>query len=209
MRLISFAAGVLLATVFLELLPEAGHEAGGANPLIASLVAMVSFFFLERILHGFHLHDGRQGSASRYLILVGDGFHNLIDGIIIGAAFVADPELGVATTLAVTAHEIPQELADYGILVSGGFSRRRALALNFGSGLLGVLGALLTVTVGDAVEDNVSWFVAGTAGMFLYIAAVDLIPQMQQEDGRRSATYGPPFVAGIAVMALVTTLIGD
>ena len=209
-RLLGFAAGVLLAAAFLELIPEAVEEAGdGSNPLVASLAAMVAFFFLEQVLQGFHVHEGHAPATSSYLILIGDGVHNLVDGVIIAAAFVADPSLGVATTIAVLAHEIPQEVADYGILVSGGFTPRRALSLNFASGLLAVVGAVVTVALGDVVEDRVAFFVAATAGMFIYIAAADLIPRIHSRHTERAAAYGPYFLTGVGVVALLTALVPE
>ena len=95
---------------------------------------MIGFFFLERVLHGFHVHEESHAVPSRYLILVGDGVHNFIDGVAIAASFAASPELGLATTLAVTVHEVPQEIADFSILIAGGYRFRTALLLNFLSG---------------------------------------------------------------------------
>src|SRR5262245_21318 len=141
---LSFAAGVLLATAFLELLPEAVVVAANQNVFPAALGAMIGFFLLERVIRGFHTHEDGHSHAvtSRYLILVGDGLHNFIDGVAIAASFLANPTLGVVTTLAITAHEVPQEIADYGILVSGKFPPRTALLLNFLSGLTAVVGAV-------------------------------------------------------------------
>ncbi len=208
-RMVSFAAGVLLSAAFLELLPEATAEEESTNPLIAALVAMVAFFFLERFLHGFHVHEGSRATAPSYLILVGDGLHNLIDGVVIASAFIAGPELGVTATLAVVAHEIPQEIADYGILVRGGFSPKTALGLNFASGLTALLGAGATFALGNAVESHLAWFIAAAGGMFLYIAAADLLPEIQQEEAKGRTRYGLPFVVGLLVVGLLGTLIPE
>jgi zinc and cadmium transporter len=224
--LLSFAAGVLLSTALLELLPEALEDAPrGSNVLWATLLAMVGFFFLERFVHGFHVHhEGADGSpapaaghrhpaASRLLVLVGDGLHNFIDGVVIAASFIVNPALGVATTTAVAAHEIPQEIADYGILTRGGYSRRRALALNFLSGLGAVVGALVLFAAGDVVESNIAWFIAAAAGMFLYIAAADLLPELHQhgrgegEGGR--GLIGAAFLGGIVVIVALARLVAE
>jgi zinc and cadmium transporter len=210
--LLSFAAGVLLATTFLELLPEAiSLERAPGNIFTATLAAMIGFFLLERLLHGFHIHEdeAREGHvvASPYLILIGDGLHNFIDGVAIAASFAAAPELGVVTTLAVIVHEVPQELADFGILVAGGMTTRVALLLNFLSGLTAVVGALVFFAGGIAVEPYVAWFMAATAGMFLYIASADLIPQLHHH---RTLHPGAalPFLGGINLIALLRELSG-
>ncbi len=207
--LLSFAAGVLLATSFLELLPEAVHKAEhDENVFIATLVAMIAFFLLERLLHGFHVHeDDSHAVTSRYLILVGDGLHNFIDGIIIAASFAVSPELGFATTFAVTVHEVPQELADYGILIGGGFSRSQALFLNFVSGLTSVLGALAFFLISPAIEGQIAWFMTATAGMFIYIAGSDLIPQLHHHRTGLSAWIYMPFLGGVLLIAIMGALI--
>ena len=217
--LVSFAAGVLLSTALLELLPEAIEQAPEqANVLWATLLAMVAFFFLERFLHGFHGHSDGDGhstaghAASRTLVLVGDGLHNLIDGIVIAASFIVSPGLGVATATAVAAHEIPQEIADFAILTRGGYSRRRALVLNFLSGLAAVVGGLALFALGDAVRDQIAWFVAAAAGMFLYIAAADLLPELHRhgrQEGRPRGLIGSAFLGGIVVVVALAALIGE
>jgi len=211
LALLSFAAGVLLATTFLELLPEATTLARApGNIFIATLAAMIGFFLLERLLHGFHLHedDARKPHVtfSPYLILIGDGLHNFIDGVAIAASFAASPALGVLTTLAVTVHEVPQELADFGILVSGGMTPRRALVLNFLSGLTAVLGALAFFGAGAAVEPYLAWFMAATAGMFIYIASADLIPQLHLHRALHPGTQ-IPFLGGVLLIAVLCRLV--
>ena len=206
--LLSFAAGVLLATTFLELLPEATTLARApGNIFVATLVAMIGFFLLERLLHGFHVHDDEHDPTSPpYLILIGDGLHNFIDGVAIAASFAASPELGLVTTLAVAVHEVPQELADFGILVSSGMTTRRALLLNFLSGLTAVVGAVVFFAGGVAVEPYVAWCMAATAGMFLYIASADLIPQLHHHPTLHPWTQ-LPFLGGILLIAALHLLV--
>ena len=210
--LLSFAAGVLLATTFLELVPEAverSHDDG--NIFIATLAAMIGFFFLERVLHGFHVHEDSEDShvgPSGYLILVGDGVHNFIDGVAIAASFAASPALGLATTLAVTVHEVPQELADFSILISGGFSVRTALVLNFVSGLTALLGPLFFFAVEGLAEKHLAWFMTTTAGMFIYIAGSDLIPQVHHHRAAPGGLVYVPFLGGIALIAILGLAVG-
>lgn len=205
---ISFAAGVLLATTFLDLLPEAVARSGGDGDfLAAALAAMGAFFLLERFLHGFHTHDEHHAAASGTLILIGDTLHNFIDGVVIAATFLVDPGLGVATTVAVAAHELPQEIADYGILLAAGFDRRQALLLNFLSGLSALLGAALCVAFAGAVEPHLPWFMAATAGMFIYIAASDLMPELHHADARRDWRIALPFFLGMGLIALLGRLV--
>lgn len=208
--LLSFAAGVLLATSFLELIPEAVHKAGhDENVFVATLAAMIGFFLLERLLHGFHVHDDESHAiTSRYLILVGDGLHNFIDGVIIAASFAVSPELGLTTTVAVTVHEVPQEIADFGILIGGGFSRRTALLLNFVSGLTSVLGALAFFAISPAITGQIAWFMTATAGMFIYIAGSDLIPQLHHHRTELSAWIYIPFLGGVALIAALGGVLG-
>jgi len=205
--MLGFAAGVLLATAFLDLLPEA-VTTNPTDPHLftAALAAMVLFFVLERLVHAFHLHEESHASASSYLILIGDGLHNMIDGIVIAASFLVSPELGLTTTIAVAAHEIPQEIADYAILVRR-FSRPRALLLNLVSGLTAVVGAVMCWGFRELIEPHLGWALTATAGMFIYIAASDLIPELHHVRRRGSWTYVPPFLAGIGLIAIMVAAI--
>jgi len=214
--LLSFAAGVLLATSFLDLVPEAIEKsAGEGNVFVATLAAIIGFFVLERVLHGFHVHDapghehgpGGHARASRYLILVGNGLHNFIDGVLIAASFAASTELGLVTTFAVTVHEVPHEFADFGILIAGGYDVRSALLLNFASGLTSVLGAVVFFTAAPGLQDHVAWLLATTVGMFVYIAGSDLIPQLHDHRRGPSAWIYGPFVGGVAVIAVLGAFI--
>jgi zinc and cadmium transporter len=212
--LLSFAAGVLLATSFLELAPEAVEKSHGhGNVFIATLVAMIVFFFLERVLHGFHVHEDEHGHprgphSSRYLILVGDALHNFIDGVVIAASFAVSTELGVLTTVAVNVHEVPHEFADFGILTAGGFSVRTALMANFASGLMAVFGAFAFFSIAPGLGGHVGWLLATTAGMFIYVAGSDLIPQLHHHDGLRGSWVYAPFLGGVLVIAGLGAMLG-
>ncbi|MEO8605733.1 MAG: ZIP family metal transporter [bacterium] len=204
MIFMSFAAGVLLATAFLEILPEAlARYDGDGNLLAATLAAIGAFFVLERALHGLHEHDAQESHAvpSGYLILIGDTVHNFVDGVVIAATFLVDPALGIATTVAVAAHELPQEIADYGILLSSNFSRASALWWNFLSGLASVLGALVCWQFQSFVEPHLAWVMAATAGMFIYIAASDLMPELHHTGPRDALRYTVLFFVGVLLIA--------
>jgi zinc and cadmium transporter len=208
MLLLSFAAGVLLSTVFLELFPEAVEQArGDGNIFVATLAAMIGFFFLERFLQGFHAHEEGRAMASRYLVLIGNGVHNFIDGVVVAASFIASPALGIATTLAVVAHEIPHEIADYAILIRSKLSPRNALIVNFLSGLTALAGVFACFELRTLVQAHLGWFLTATAGMFIYIAASDLIPELHTHEHRNQWVYTAPFVLGIALMAILGAVV--
>ena len=215
LRLVSFAAGILLGTAFLDLLPEALESSNGDTVILGgTLAAIVGLFLAERFLHARHDHSHddhaphlRHHSSSRYFILLGDGAHNFIDGVAIGAAFLIDPALGLATTLAVVAHEIPHEIADYSILIHGGYSRARALSYNFLSALTAVAGGLAVYVFGSTVEDNLGWLLAASAGMFIYIGGTNLIPELHHQRTAGHLIYATPFLVGVAVMIILTHFI--
>lgn len=203
--LVSFAAGIMLSAALLDLLPEAMEASEGNEALfLPVLVGIVGFFFLERFVVWFHHHHSSHGRApTSLLILLGDAVHNFIDGVAIAAAFLVNPSLGITTTLAIAAHEIPQEIADFSVLVSGGMQRRRALLFNFISGLTAVLGAVLAYFFFETVN-GISWILLSfTAGMFLYIACSDLIPELHRDfSEKRKWMQTFPFLGGILLLAV-------
>lgn len=207
--LLGFAAGVILGSVFLGLLPEAVARAGSDSVFAAALLAMLAFFLLERGVRAWSATESAHAVPSRYLILIGDGVHNFIDGVAIAIAFLAGTDVGIAYTIAVVAHEVPQEIADYAILVSGGFSRGTALLLNMASGLTATLGAVICFWFKGTVEAHLPWFIAATAGMFLYIAACDLIPELHHPPWRRSWIATLPLLVGVALVALLRSAVPE
>lgn len=208
--LIAFAAGALLGDTFLHILPEISESPSGFDlgTSIAILAGVVSFFSLEKFLHWHHAHIPHEEVLHPVAItnLVGDGLHNFIDGAIVAAAFLASKELGIATTIAVALHEIPQELGDFAILLHAGMKPRRALALNLLSALASFVGAIfviVTVEVGS-VEDLLLPF---TAGAFVYIASTDLIPELHKEpELKQSFVQLGGLVAGIGIMLALLPL---
>ena len=196
--LVSLATGALLGDAFIHLIPEAFGENESATLVsILVIVGLLVFFVLEKFLHWHHSHgeeercenerteisDGDKNKKIHplgRLILVSDGLHNFIDGTIIGVSYLASIEIGVATTIAVILHEIPQEFGDFGILIHSGFSRTRALFLNFLSASLAIAGALVALLIGTRAESFIPFVLPFAAGTFIYIATADLIPELHK-----------------------------
>jgi len=190
--LASFAAGVLLGTAFFDLLPEALHEGekSQVDVFLFTLLGIVLFFLIERFIHWFHHHEEphehkKETKSTVPLIIIGDTVHNFIDGIVIAATFLVSIPLGVITSLAVVAHEIPQEIGDFGLLLHKGLRKKKILMFNILSASVSILGAVLTYVLGsDLVEKYIPVFLALTAGFFIYIASSDLIPEIHYEKRR-------------------------
>ena len=199
--LVSFAAGVMLATSFFDLLPEALELGTEATILTTVLIGIVVFFFMERFLLWFHHHDDtHHARPSAWLIIVGDSMHNVIDGIAIATTFLTSPALGVAATLAIAAHEIPQELADFSVLIHGGMPKRRALFFNFLSALTALIGAFIGVAAIGASQAVLPFFLAFSAGMFIYIACSDLIPDLHRDFTKQKGwLQSMPLLLGILI----------
>ena len=207
--LVSFAVGGMLGGAVFHLLPEAVEHIGmGARLSSWFLVGFVGFFFLEKSLW-LHDHEPRPASRRRRhpvvtLNLVGDGVHNLVDGMLIAASYMLDPAVGVATTLAVLLHEVPQELGDFGVLVYGGLPVRKAVRYNFASALTAAVGAILTLLLGGHVAGFAAALLPFAAGSFLYIAGSDLIPELQRERRVSTSLWQAGLVlVGIGLMALL------
>ena len=183
--LISFAAGALIATAFLDLLPEANKLAEGKNIFSAVMLGFLSFFFSERYIRLFHYHHGHGEKPSTYLVLIGDGIHNFVDGVTIAVAFLTSVPLGITTSIAVAAHEMPQEIADMGVLLANGLSKTKALFYNFLSALTALTGAILAFFLVSQINQYLYFFLAMAAGHFIYIAASDLIPEIHEDLGKK------------------------
>lgn len=205
-HLISFAAGVLLGVAFLDLMPEAMEEAGENNFFFPVLLGFILFFLAERFIRIFHHHHGHGPNPSTYLVLVGDAIHNFIDGVAITASFLTSVPLGITTSLAVAAHEIPQEIADMGILLSNGLSKKRALLFNFISALTALLGAILAFFFADFIQNNLYLFLGITAGFFIYISASDLIPSLHEKIANNKTMNTIVFLVGIFAVFIFKTL---
>ena len=181
--LISYAVGTLLGVALLALVPEALDLAQNPRAVLGTLLAgILGFFMLEKLVLWRHCHtdecEGHNSSAS--LVLIGGAFHNFADGAIIGAAVLTSLPLGVSTTLAVAAHQVPQEVSDFAVLLGAGYSRRRALMLNSISALAGIVGAVAMYTAADQLPAALPYVLALAAGSFLYVAMADLIPDLHR-----------------------------
>ena len=167
---------------FLHLLPEATEYNTGLDVFIYVLVGFIIFFIIEKVLHWRHCHkDECEIHTFTYMNLIGDSIHNFIDGLIMAASFVVSIPLGVTTTIAISSHEIPQEIGDFGVLIYGGFSKKKALLLNFLVALTAVLGGIIGYFISNLVENATLFILPFAAGGFIYIAATDLIPEIKKE----------------------------
>jgi len=202
--LIGFSAGALIGGAFLHILPEALEKTNSISVFYYLILGIVLFFMMERYFYWRHCHE--EGAcdvhAFTYLNLIGDGFHNFIDGMVIAASFIVSVKLGIATTLAVILHEIPQELGDFAVLVHGGFTKKKALLCNFVSALMAMIGAIAAYFITDIAAGFANFILPLTAGGFIYIATSDLIPEIHKEkDLKRSTSAFIAFLFGIAFMA--------
>ena len=181
--LISFATGTLLGAVFLGMLPKAMTRAEPSLVLIYVLIGIVIFFVLEKLLIWYHCHDEKceVHSVSTYLILFGDSFHNFLDGVVITAGFLISIPFGIATSLAVVAHEVPQEIGDFAILLHGGMGKKKAFLYNFLSAVATIPGALIAYGFSYHVDKITPFILALAASSFLYIAIADLIPEIHHK----------------------------
>ncbi|MFA6524902.1 MAG: ZIP family metal transporter [Patescibacteria group bacterium] len=206
--LVSFAAGSLLGDAFIHLIPEVYKDSNNIAMIpFMIILGFLLFFILEKILCWRHCHVPTSENHPHPVAvnnIVGDGFHNLIDGMIIAGSYLVNIPLGIATTVAVILHEIPQEIGDFGILLHAGFSKKKALLFNFLSALTAIAGAVLALLVGSVLENTQEFLVAFTVGGFVYIAAADLIPEMKKEtDFRKSWFQLLSLMLGIGIMALM------
>jgi len=210
--LIGFSAGALIGSAFLHILPECLENNKSSTVFSYLIFGIIIFFLMERYLHWRHCHE--EGSckthAFTYLNLVGDGFHNFIDGMVIAASFMVSLKLGLVTTLAIILHEIPQELGDFAVLIYGGFTKKKALLFNFASALMAMIGAVVGYFITDLTRNFSNFILPLTAGGFIYIAMSDLIPEVHKESNQKRATLAfIAFLLGIAFMALAKNFLPE
>jgi len=218
-RMVSLSVGILLATSLLHALPEAFESGADPHVLFAVLLGgLLGFFLLEKLSilrhshhheddgHGHaHGHDRREAGAAGWTILVGDGMHNFTDGILIAAAFLANPHLGILTGLAIIVHEIPQEIGDFIVLLNAGFTRRRAYAYNIICGLMAVVGGLVGYVMLDRSQAWIPYVLVFASSGFIYIAVSDLMPQMQRRATWRDSVPQVGLIAlGVVIVLFLT-----
>jgi zinc and cadmium transporter len=205
--LVALAVGALLGDSFIHLIPEA-FDGALSTPHVSLLIiaGILTFFIIEKYLHWHHRHGNEEEEVHEKLheplkpsertkrvhpmgqvILISDGFHNFIDGVIIGASYLVSIEIGIATTIAIILHEIPQEIGDFGVLLHAGYTKARALFFNFLSALTSVLGVILALWVGGFANNIIEWIVPIAAGGFIYVAGSDLIPELHKTRGLKSS----------------------
>ena len=213
-NMVSVSVGILLATAFLHSLPEAFSMEGTSPQLLfATLLAgLLGFFLLEKISllrhshhhegdghNHHHGHDAEAAGRSGSMILIGDGLHNFVDGVLIAAAFMADYQVGIFTALAIIAHEIPQEIGDFIVLLNAGFSRTRALLYNLICGLSAVVGGVLAYFFLEKAHAAMPYLLVIASSSFIYIAVSDLIPQMHRR---------PPWAESLRQTVLIACGVG-
>lgn len=208
--LLSLAAGTLFGDAFIHLLPEAAETIGfGRTTALTTLSGIVSFFIIEKFIHWRHCHKPEHALKHSHHVatmsLFGDLVHNVIDGLLIGASYLVSVPVGIATTIAVFIHEIPQEISDFAILLHSGFSRGKALLFNFLISLGALGGVVVALLVGANSEAISGLMIPFAAGAFIYIAGADLIPEMQKETTIKvSLLQLLAFIVGIAIMMALT-----
>jgi zinc and cadmium transporter len=198
---VSFSAGALLGDAFIHLLPEIVEEEGfGLEISLYILLGIIIFFVLEKLIYWRHCHvltgDAHVHTFS-YMNLVGDGVHNLIDGMIIAGSFMVSTSLGVATTIAVILHEVPQEIGDFSVLLYGGFKKSKAIFYNLMAALTAFVGALIMLIIGEQLSYLPVFLVPFAAGGFIYIAGTDLIPELKKETK-----------LGVSVVQMISLILG-
>jgi zinc and cadmium transporter len=218
-RMVSLSVGIMLSTAFLHSLPEAFESNIDAHYLFMTLLAgLFGFFLLEKLAilrHSHHHehdghhhhpgHDAHEAGKSGWMILVGDGMHNFTDGILIAAAFLADPKVGLMTSLAIFAHEIPQEVGDFIVLLNAGFTRTRAYVYNLISSFTAIVGGLVGYYALANTDHLIPYVLVLASSGFVYIAVSDLMPQMQRRASiRESATQALLIAVGVGIVLLLT-----
>lgn len=228
-RLVSFAVGALLGAVFIEILPHALEQGSAGHVMFTVLVGLLAFFFLEKLVlwrhahgheehrddveetehaHALHAHHGHgDGGRSGVMILIGNSVHNFCDGVVIAAAFLTDARLGVATTVAIVAHAVPQQVGDFAVLLHSGFTRPRAFAYNVAAGAATLVGALAGYFALAGLEQALPTVLAVAAASLLYVAVADLIPSLHRRpEPAETARQMLAIVLGVAIIGGVHLL---
>ncbi len=210
--LISFSAGALLGDAFIHLIPKLIEKNKFSISTSLSILSGIGIFFiLEKFIHWQHCHGNLTQKNHihpfAYTNLIGDALHNFIDGLVIAATYLISTPAGIATTIAVALHEIPQEIGDFGVLIHAGFTKKKALTLNFISALTAILGAALTIVIGKSVQSIELFLISIAIGGFIYIAGSDLIPELHKEtDIKKSLIQFISLVLGVIIMLALLAL---
>ncbi len=223
LALVSLSAGTLLGDTFLHLLPGAVEKEGFSLYVsLSALLGVMVFFVIEKFMHMNRCEDAKEKNCENescrlahdphphhlgVMNLVGDGVHNFVDGLIIAGSYLVSVPVGIATTIAVVMHEVPQELADFGVLLYAGFTRRKALLFNFISAAAAIVGAIVGLALSSRIETFVNFILPFAAGGFIYIAGSNLIPELHKEcKWKNSILHFLALIGGIALMFAMTYL---
>lgn len=207
-----FAAGVLLATAFSDFLPEALVDQDVRSILTMTLFGVIGFFFLERFLQWFHHHHehvGQRNRSTNTLIIIGDTLHNAIDGVAIGAAFLVSVPTGIVAAIAVAAHEIPQEIGDFGLLLKNGMDRSKVIIVNVVSALATTVTALTIFSLGTSDSPFIPYLLALASGFFIYIAVSDVIPEIHEKSPSRKDIRPWLLLLGALLILIISPLAHD
>ena len=206
--LVALSAGALLSGAFFHLIPESLESLTPMVVFTYVMVGFILFFLMEKFLHWHHCHEGKcDVHPVSYLILIGDGLHNFIDGIIIATSFIVSIPFGIITTLLIIGHEVPQELGDFGVLVHGGFSKTKSLVYNLLSQLTCVVGGLVGYFLSTSIEGIIPFILPFAAGGFIYISASDLVPELHKEpEIKKSISSFAFFIIGVLITLLIKFL---
>jgi zinc and cadmium transporter len=210
--LVSFSVGGLFGDAFIHLIPEAVEESGfGTSISLLILLGILFSFVVEKFLQWRHCHiptSSEHPHSFAYMNLFGDAVHNFIDGLIVGGSYLASIPVGISTTLAIIFHEIPQELGDFGVLIHGGFKKKKAVWFNFLTALTAVLGAVIALVLGATLEGFIPLLIPFAAGNFVYIAGSDLIPELRKDepDPKKATLQAASIALGVIIMLLLILL---
>lgn len=210
-HLVTFAAGIMFAAALLDLIPEAITESGNIRQIMVFVMAgIIIFYILEKFLLWSHCHNEvcKTHQVTARLLMIGDTIHNCLDGAAVAAAFLVSIPLGIVTAVAIFFHEVPQEMGDIGILLYLGYTRKKALIFNAISGIIGILSAAAIYFIGTRFNFNPAGLLAITAGGFIYIAGVDLLPEAHRGLNRHNlVTHTIIFIGGIAIFWFVNMIL--
>jgi len=204
-----FAAGVLLIAAFRDLMPE-GIERQGSVVLNATLVAIVVFFLIEKGFKSFHHHHEedlaeKKTPSQGWMFIISDVFHNLVDGIALGSAFLISPSTGVVATIALIAHDIPLEVGEFGVQLKSGFTKRQTISRNIASSTTLLVGALIAFLIGDSLGIPLGYIYGGIAGFFIYIALSDIVPTIHSSETSRYGMQTVFLIIGLIFGSIVTS----
>jgi len=208
---VSFSAGALIGDAFIHLIPEAVEQSGfGLAISLSLIIGILLFFVLEKFIHWRHCHHPtckEHPHPFAYMNLVGDAFHNFIDGAVIAGSYLVSIPLGISTTVAVLLHEIPQEIGDFSVLIHGGFKTKKALLMNFLTALTAILGCIVSLILVNLTKNYITFLIPFTAGGFIYIAGADLIPELHKErTWKKSVLQFFGILLGVILMILLILL---